>query len=71
MKVVGSIWLWLHVQNSPQPRRVHFIIASDLCETLVGCSDLINIGVLPAGFPEYIGTDSASRPALRPKLRRV
>ena len=58
MKVVGSIHLYLHVQNAPQPRRIHFIIAEDLVETLVGCSDLISLGVLPTNFPAFLNTDS-------------
>merc|ERR1712105_181193 len=58
MRVVGSIWLWLHVKDSPHPVRVHFIVASDLMETLEGCSDLISIGVLPRGFPQYLGSDN-------------
>merc|ERR1712105_136347 len=59
MHIIGSIWLWLHVKDSPHPVRVHFIVTSDLTETLVGCGDLISIGVLPRGFPQYLGSDNA------------
>merc|ERR1712074_33747 len=41
------------------PVRVHFIVSPDLTETLVGCGDLISLGILPRGFPEYLGSDNA------------
>merc|ERR1712074_318696 len=59
MRIIGSIWLWIHVKDSPHPVRVHFIVAPDLTETLVGCGNLISLGVLPRGFPQYLGSDNA------------
>ena len=59
MKVIGSIHLFLHVEGTPQPKRINFIIADDLIETLVGCSDLISLGVLPPNYPAYLNTEEA------------
>merc|ERR1712074_352666 len=59
MRITGSIWLWVHVKGSPHPVRIHFIVSPDLTETLVGCGDLITLGILPRGFPEYLGSDNA------------
>ena len=59
MNVVGSIHLWLHIDRAPWPCRVHFIVSDDLTDTLVGCSDLILLGVLPTNFPTYLHAKGA------------
>ena len=64
MDVSGGVKLWVHIENSPHPKLIHFIISRDVTETLISCQDLVHLGILHPSFPAYIQQEAEIQQAV-------
>ena len=64
MDMSGGVKLWIHIENSPHPKLLHFIISKDVVETLISCQDLVRLWVVHPSFPAYIKQEEEIQQAI-------